>query len=168
MSDVNMNSLHGKIEEDLKLKTLEKSSKPLDLPCSSRDFDFDSDVTASNCNNNDVANLFKTPSNYLTYDSDNNDDDSIHNQYTFKTYPNAREFEDVFEVEAPIPQTNSKNMRIMQSRINIFPVSNYKDFYDELVVETAKEEIRKRNGNSLASSLSSTPPRGCDCKIRVS
>lgn len=164
-SDVNFNTLDEKIQDDVILKSIEKSSKPIDLPCGN-DWIYDRNLVTRNCNDN-LINLLKTSSsNYISYD---NNDDGTHSNNDFKSYQNIDEFDDVFEVEpSSINTINSKNTKLLHSKLNIFPVANYKDFYDDLVVETTKEEMSKRSGNSLASVLGSPPPRGCDCKIRVS
>ncbi|XP_046801619.1 uncharacterized protein LOC111674781 [Lucilia cuprina] len=149
----NIDSFNDNIEEDLKLKSVDKSEKQIDLPCSNN-LDFDRDLMSRKCNDN-FGNLLKNPTNYLAYD---NNDDLMHNTNAIKSYQNIPELNDIFGVEPFMPPKNSKNEEIISTNLNIFPEANYKDFYNDLVVETNKEEMTKRNGNS--------PARGCDCKIK--
>ena len=169
LSDNNVNSLNDEINDDLKLKNHAKLRKSgNNSPCGVSNIDIEHDLTARNCNEN-LINLLKQPANYMAYDSN---DDLMHNVNGFKSYQplGGIEDDDIFDVE-PVESainSNSKNMQLMQTKLNMFPVANYKDFYQDLVVETTKDEMTKRNGNSLASALDSPPARGCDCKIRVS
>lgn len=169
LSDGNVNSLNDEINDDLKLKNHGKGRKSgNNLPCGRSNIDIEHDLTARNCNENPVNLLKQPPTNYMSYDS--NDDLIMHNVNGLKSYQplGAIEDDDVFDVEPVESAINSKNMQLMQTKLNMFPIANYKDFYQDLVVETTKDEMTKRNGNSLASALGSPPARGCDCKIRVS
>lgn len=167
MNDNNVNSLNGEVTEVLKLKNRGIADRSVrNLPCAWGNIDIEHDLTARNCNEN-LVNMFKQSTNYVAYDSN---DDLIHKVNDFKSYIplGENDDEDSIDDESADSIINSRNMKLMQSKLNMFPVADYNDFYHDLVVETTKDEMTKRNGNSLASALSSPTPRGCDCKIRVS
>uniref|UniRef100_A0A1I8PJS7 Prothoracicotropic hormone n=1 Tax=Stomoxys calcitrans TaxID=35570 RepID=A0A1I8PJS7_STOCA len=50
--------------------------------------------------------------------------------------------------------------------ISVLPIAKFKDFYHDLVVDSEKEGIRKRNGNAIGTPLGTPPTRGCDCKVK--
>lgn len=136
----------------------------MSVPCAN-DLDLGHDLTAHRCNDNFVE-LQKSPGKFLTYD--NNGEDARPHTKDFELYLDAAEADDVPEMEPPMSKKYFRAVKPPQPEVNSFPIANYKDFYEDLIEQTAKEEIAKRNGKSLASMLGSPPPRGCDCKVRVS
>lgn len=160
LNDLNTDSLNNKLNVDTKSKSLDTNAnaKLLDVPCGS-EFNYKHAKTVRNCNDNFVS-LLKTPSNYITYENDDS------TPTLRESYQPVRDFDDIFDVATPIDINEANLLRPVLSSL---PLANYKDFFTDLVVDTsAKEEMMKRSGNTIGSSLGTPSARGCECKVRVS
>ncbi|XP_075158647.1 prothoracicotropic hormone isoform X2 [Haematobia irritans] len=53
---------------------------------------------------------------------------------------------------------------MMGPSISTLPEANFKEFYNDLILDADKEIAMKRNGNAIGTPLGTAPTRGCDCK----